>query len=244
MATLDLSTSAPFAHNGHLYVEKPTPIDFPSEEPWEEKVPETKRHLEARTCLYLVLKHLLSDKGVGCDQFLYWDPQDPRKCLSPDAFVKLGSLEFNFASWKVWEKGAPELAVEMVSSSDRAPTDWKDKVARYAASGVAELVRFDTDDEVQPIRVWDRIGGGLVERDKRDPNLRRCKTLELWWVVKSSQYGTELRLANDRDGVDVLPTPFEAAASRAEAADIRAESADRRLQEALAEIERLRAERT
>ncbi len=38
---------------GHLYVRPPEPIEFPAEEPWEEKVGEIKRHLENRTALYL-----------------------------------------------------------------------------------------------------------------------------------------------------------------------------------------------
>ena len=75
---------------GH-YVRAPAPIHFPSEESPEEHVGETKRHLEARTTLYLLLKDAFADKAIGSDQFVYWDASDPRKCLSPDVFVKLDS---------------------------------------------------------------------------------------------------------------------------------------------------------
>src|SRR5512138_182898 len=68
------------------------PIDFPS----EELVPETKRHLEARTVLYLILKEALPGATVGSEQFIYYDAADPRRCLAPDVFVKLGAPDQPF----------------------------------------------------------------------------------------------------------------------------------------------------
>ena len=65
----------------------PVPIVFPS----EEKVPESKRHLKLRTLLYQVLDLAFADRAaIGCDQFVYWDPTDPKACLAPDAFVRWG----------------------------------------------------------------------------------------------------------------------------------------------------------
>ena len=59
--------------------------------------------------------------SVGCDQFVYLDASDPRRCLAPDGFVKLGAPQEMFASWRVWEKGAPELCIEVLSPSDQEP---------------------------------------------------------------------------------------------------------------------------
>ncbi len=190
-------------------VRAPAPIHFPSEESPEEAVSETKRHLEARTTLYLLLKDAFACHAIGSDQFLYWDAVDPRKCLSPDVFVKLGSQDHDFDNWKIWERGAPELAVEIVSASDRRDDDWAEKMARYQATAVGEVVRFDASDTKQPIRVWDRIEGDLVERAAHAANLRECVALGLWWVVVPSAYGPQLRLARDPRGLDLLATPDE-----------------------------------
>ncbi|MFO0757044.1 MAG: Uma2 family endonuclease [Byssovorax sp.] len=192
-----------------LYVRAPKPIDFPAEEPPEEQVSETKRHLEARTTLYLLLKDLLSGVAVGSEQFVYWDASDPQKCLSPDAFVKLGAEDETFETWKVWERGAPDLAVEIVSASDRRDADWSTKLGRYHAAGIRELVRFDADDPEQPIRVWDRVDGELLERAKKSEHVRECATLGLWWAIAPSAYGPMLRLARDEGGRDLLPTAGE-----------------------------------
>jgi len=172
-------------------------------------VPETKRHLEARTTLYLLLKDAFGGAAIGSDQFVYLDAGDPRKCLAPDVFVKLGAREATFDNWKIWERGAPDVAVEIVSASDRGDAAWAVKLERYQASGVGEVVRFDQGDEVQPIRVWDRVEGELLERAPGSGDLCECLTLGLWWVVVSSEYGPMLRLARDRSGTQLLPTPSE-----------------------------------
>jgi Uma2 family endonuclease len=200
----------PYSHGGQVYVRAPRPVHFPSEERPEDKVPETKRHLEARTTLYLLLKDALSGAAsVGCEQFVYWDAADPQRCLSPDAFVKLGSREQDFDTWKVWLRGAPDVAVEIVSDHDRGDAKWSSKLARYQASGIGEVVRFDPDNEEQPVRVWDRVDGDLVERSRTSPTQHACAALGFWWVVTPSPFGPLLRLARDREGNDLLPTPSE-----------------------------------
>jgi len=201
--------SASFRHGRHVYVQAPTPIVFPSEEPWEEAVSETKRHLEARTTLYLLLKDAFAGKAIGSDQFVYWSASDPRQCLSPDVFVKLDLPDEAFETWKVWERGAPDVAVEIVSKSDQRDSDWGDTLARYQACGVGELVRFDADDASRSIRVWDRVDGELIERAQDDLHLRECMTLSAWWVVAPSAYGPQLRLARDPEGRELYTTPVE-----------------------------------
>lgn len=226
------------AAGGHVYVRPPEPIEFPAEEPWGEHVGEIKRHLENRTALYLTLKDLFAaTSSIGSDQFVYFDPTDARRCLSPDAFVKLGVPDQHFRVWKTWERGAPEVGVEIISDADHRDLNFDDKLARYRAAGIREVVRFDADDAERPIRIWDHVSGDLVERAAEDPQLRFCNALGLWWVVAEDEaYGPTLRLARDRDGADRIPTPSEAR--------VMAEMALRQTQEALvaAEHEKLVAE--
>jgi hypothetical protein len=236
MALTDTSEHEPFVYGRRAYLRAPKPIHFPSEESLEEAVSETKRHLEARTTLYLLLKDAFAGTAIGSDQFVYWDAQDPRKCLSPDVFVKLGVRDETFDTWKVWERGAPDVAVEIVSASDRRDTDWAEKMDRYQASGIREVVRFDAANEAQPLRVWDRIDEDLVERAPENPHFRECAALGLWWVVTPSAFGPQLRLARDRNGKQLLPTPGE------ERMRLTEELAEERKARTVAEHERMLAE--
>jgi Uma2 family endonuclease len=220
----------------HVYRRPPEPVYFPE----AEEVPETNRHLELRTALYLILKRELAHGAtLGSDQFVYWDPTTSKKRLAPDAFVRLGAPHRTFRTWKTWVGGAPDLAVEIVSDSDEAEPDWNDKLERYRAAGIGEVVRFHPDDRERPIRIWDALDGDLVERAPGDPDLLACETLGLWWtVVQDPSLGPMLRLARDREGRDLLPTPDEAEA-KAREAETQAREANKGLE---AEIEALRAE--
>ena len=194
-------------------------------------MPETKEHLDLRTALYLVLRSLFSASAwVGSDQFVYYDASDPSRVVAPDLFVRRGGPDEQFSSWKTWERGAPELAVEIVSESDASPAGWEKKLSRYHAMGVAEVVRFEAQSP-RPLRIWDRVADDLVER-RIDTERSASRVLGLDFVVVKAT----LRLA--REGV-ILPTPDERAEAeslRAEAASLRAEAASAR-----AEAESLRA---
>jgi Uma2 family endonuclease len=238
------SLAAPGTFGGaHVYSRPPEPVHFPD----SEEVPETNRHLEIRTALYLILKRELAQVAtLGSGQFVYWDPTTAKKNLAPDAFVRLGTPHRIFSTWKTWERGAPDLSVEIVSDSDEGEPDWNVKLERYRAAGIREVVRFHSEDCERPIRIWDAIDGDLVERAQNDPDLRACETLDLWWVVvEDRMVGPMLRLARDRDGSDLLPIPGEAATTAREAettareAEARAHEANAQLQ---TEIEALRAE--
>jgi len=155
---------------------------------------------------------------VGSDQFLYWDPTDPRQCLAPDVLVWLGAPDRPFSSWKVWERGAPHLAIEVVSESDARDRPWERKLDAYRRSGVVELVRFDAEDARCPLRLWDRVEGDLVERLVSNVELELSEVLGLFWLVEpNSELGLLLRLARDSAGVDRLLTDEEARRVEAEA---------------------------
>ncbi len=227
------------------YVRPPQPVYFPG----SEEMPETNRHMELRTALYLILKQELAARAtVGSDQFVYFDPTTSKKKLAPDAFFKLGVPHKTFRVWKTWERGAPDVAVEVVSDSDEGDEDWGQKLERYRAAGVAEVVRFDPDDGERPIRVWDHVAGDLVEREPPDDGAAECACLGLFWVaLPHPAFGRILRLARDRAGRDLLPTPEEAQArarqeeARARQEEARARGEAERARDALAvEVAELR----
>ena len=113
-----------------------------------------------------------------------------------------------FDSWKSWERGTPELAFEILSPSD-SPERWtfEEKLLRYRALGVSELVVFHVDgDPGARLRVWDRIDGNLVERAVSDESTP-CLTLDAFLVVAPvDDLPACVRLASDAAGPDLYPT--------------------------------------
>jgi Uma2 family endonuclease len=202
------------------YVRAPRPIVFPS----EAEVPEGKRHLQLRTFLFQLLQFAFAREcSIGSDQFVYWNASDPKRCLAPDAFVRLGVPDGLFDVWKTWEHGTPELAVEILSRSDGPDEPWNDKLARYHELGVRELVRFDPQAPAgSRIRVWDRVEDDLVEREV-EHDTTPCVPLKLFWIVAPIDgFAVALRLARDPDKTEILLSELETA--RAVAATARAES--------------------
>ena len=229
------------------------PLHFPVSEPAGEHLGQSRRHWDLCMLLAFLVRRIVTPAhSYGADQFVYWNARDSRRCLAPDVFVKLGVPDEQFDSWKTWERGAPELGVEIISASDQRDDDWDEKLARYRAAGIPEIVRFDAEDRTRPIRIWDHVSGDVVERAPDDPDLLFCHALGLWWVVLDDPaYGPMLRLARDREGRDPLPTPDErrVLAERAKRdaeqmlhdeteARRRAESEIERLKEALAKAQR------
>jgi Uma2 family endonuclease len=215
----------PFRRTGRppevRYLRAPEPIEFPE----EELMPESKWHLVLRIFLFRLLRFALGPgHRVGSEQFLYWNAADSARCLAPDVVVRLGVPDALFKTWKTWEEGGvPDLAVEIVSESDRR--SWSDKFADYRELGVKELVRFDPSArEGARLRVWDRLNEDLVERaiaGDRTP----CLTLGLNWIVHPVEdQPVGLRLADDNGRL--LEVPEEASErARAEAeARIRTEA--------------------
>ena len=192
---------------GARYLRAPVPLHFPS----EQTVPESKRHLILRTALFQTLWLALEGRyAIGSDQFVYWNASDPGLRLAPDVFVSTSQRDCVFDSWKTWERGAPDLAVEIISDSDSSAAEWERKLARYLQAGIQELVRFDPDEAAgQRLRVWDRIEGDLVERAV-DGDRAACHTLGLHWIaLDHGELGAELRVARDEEGSVLLPTPDE-----------------------------------
>ncbi|HKO47637.1 MAG TPA: Uma2 family endonuclease [Polyangiaceae bacterium] len=232
MVASKLSPTAPVRR----YLRVPVPVRFPE----SESVPETGVHLRLRTALWSMLRLAIGQRAmVGSDQFVYWDPTDPRQCLAPDVLVWMGAPDRPFSSWKVWERGAPHLAVEIVSESDARDRLWERKLDAYRHSGVVELVRFDAEDDQFPLRLWDRLEGDLVEREVSKTELEYSDVLGLFWLVEPApDLGSMLRLSRDSAGLDRLLTDDEAR----HAADKARHTAEARVRELEAELARRRNE--
>lgn len=204
-------------------------------------MPESFVHKRMCELLYQVLAHALTPaNAVVSDCFVYFDASDEQRCLAPDAFVKLGCVQDTntWDAWFVWDKGAPELAIEILSPSNtKEVLSWPTKLERYKALGVRELVCFNSDEERgQRVRAWDRIDGDLVERIVRNDRTP-CVTLSAHFerhveflLAGGDDVLLGLRLIN---GDVLLPTPLEAERAAKEAA-LRQTAALR------AEIERLK----
>jgi Uma2 family endonuclease len=212
-------TSAASAYAGVTYKRAPRPLHFRE----ALKVPESRRHMAMRTLLYQVLSRAFGDRAaVGSDQFVYFRGDDPRRSLAPDAFVRLGATNENFATWKTWERGAPDLAIEIVSQVNRR-NDLK--LQEYAELGVRELIWFDQEAEVGArLRVWDRHEGDLVERvieEDRTPSVVLGGT---WFIGPSPMDPVSLRLLDA--GGQLLLSSEEYEARAREQADLAREQAD------------------
>ena len=241
--TLDvMAVTSPVRH-----VRPVRPIRFREQEPEDEHLGQSRRHLHLCKALYEILRGAVSlaANTVGADQFVYFRANDVRRCLAPDGFVKLGQPDADFDSWKTWERGAPEVAFEVLSPSD-TDESWslEEKIERYHELGVRELVAFNVDGEPgRRLRVWDRVNGDFVERvveNERTP----CLTLGLHLAVApitvddGAHYPACVRLARDADATDLLPTTDEAR----RAADEARRAAERRATDALSRVAALEAE--
>jgi hypothetical protein len=170
------------------------------------------RHFNLCVALNQMLRSVCApEHTVGADQFVYFDAAEPRRCLAPDAFVTLGVTDHLFDSYLAWEEGTPDLAFEILSPSD-SPERWtfEEKLVRYRALGVHELVTFHVDAEPgQRLRVWDRIEHDLLERVVIN-DTTPCLTLDLTLLVGPvDDLPVGLRLARDTEGRDLVLTAEE-----------------------------------
>ncbi len=213
----------------------PRPIVFPV----EVQVPESIRHLKLRTALMSILEQAFAtEAAIGSDQFVYWNARDPRRCLAPDVFVKVGVSNEPFDTWKTWERGGPpELAVEIVSDSDASDLRLEEKLVRYHELGTRAVVRFDPAALAgERLRAWDRIAEDLVERIV-EADTTPCAVLGLQWVVAPlAGFPIALRLA--REAGDLLPTAEESARADADAARAEVDRAAERIAALEAALER------
>lgn len=187
--------------------------------PEEALVPETQLHRDIRTLLYHLLRDYLGEGvTVASDQFVYWAADDPSQVLAPDACVRRTPAEGPLRTWKTWERGAPEVAVEIVSESDASEASWREKLARYRRLGVIELVRFDpAGASPARLRVWDRLDGDLVERWVENETAPSTVLPLVWVIAPAEGLPSILRILSTGDAAALVPTRAEARQREAEA---------------------------
>ncbi|HEY5961828.1 MAG TPA: Uma2 family endonuclease [Polyangiaceae bacterium] len=190
------------------YLETPQPLVFPS----EEFVPETQLHLELRTLLYLLLKDYLGLTATVCsEQFVYYAANDPKQCLAPDVFVRLVPPDEDIVVWKTWERGAPDVAVEIASHSDTPELPWQEKLVRYACLGAKQVVRFDPKaKEGSRLRIWDRVSERLAEREVVGDRAASGVLNVTWVAAATGARPVTLRIATDELGKELVLTHAEA----------------------------------
>jgi Uma2 family endonuclease len=185
---------------------------------WDEvEMGQTKRHYLLCDALFRVLAQVSGDAhSVGIDNYVYYDASDDHRCVCPDGFVKLNVKELELIEvWKTWEKGAPELAIEIVSPSDkREYLPMGEKLRRYQAVGVKELIAYDAEaPRGARLRAWDRVNERLRER-KVESERTPCAVLsalgrKVEWMLGPTPEVSLDALRMVVDGV-IVPTPAEA----------------------------------
>ena len=222
------------------YLGPPSPIVFPE----EAEVPESQRHFELRVLLYqLLCDHLGLTATVGSDQFIYYDAGDPVRCVAPDVYIRLAPPTDLIRSWKTWERGAPDVAIEIVSASDASQLAWTEKLHRYQSLGVRELLRFDPEarPDERPLRVWERVQDSLLERDIDGVSCNSSVLDVTWGVAPAEHHATALRITRGRNDGTLVLTRAEARQAEADARQAEADArraAEARVRELEAELAR------
>jgi Uma2 family endonuclease len=202
---------------------------------------ETELHLKDMIDTIQVLSDRFADRPdvyVCGNLLLYYEEGNPRKQISPDAFVVFGvPKEPNRDYYLVWKEGkAPDFVAEITSKSTKRE-DQKKKLEIYREIlKVPEYVLFDPRAEYlkPPLQGFRLVGGDYTPIEPIDGRLpSQVLGLHL------ERDGQQLRLYDPATGTRLL-TRLE----RQQAADHRAEEERRRAEEERhrAEEERRRAE--
>jgi hypothetical protein len=218
----------PAAHR-HIRPIEPLPFLAEDEDPAGSGGGPTDEQIHLRRALDEILRSAvrLTASTAGTGRRVYYRANDARHHLLPDAFVKHGVPDRPFDVWRSWERGAPDIAFELLTGDSREALG--EKVDRYHELGVGELVVFDrTAPRGHRLRVWDRIDGDFVERVV-EAEQTPCFALECDLAVgpiliAGVRYDACVRLAHRerraRGGDDessFFPTEEEAEAMAAEA---------------------------
>ena len=189
------------------YRAKPKPLAFLA----DQREAESRSHCEMRTVLFQATKTALADRAaIGSAQSIFWNAASPTCRVVPDLFIRMGASDSVFDSWRTWDHGAPDVAVEILSNTDGTELSWSQKLRAYHELGIEELVRFDPIAPTDSLRIWDRVQEDLLERDLDGKTRAESVVLGLFWVVRTDPLlGPTLRLAKDDSGRRLFPTPTE-----------------------------------
>ena len=220
---------------------------------------ETDVHRDLMTDFILMLKHHYrndNDVYVSGNLFMYYEEDNPRRCISPDVFVVFGVAKKRRDTYRTWEEGqTPDFVLEVASPSTLTEDLGKKKNLYASVLSVKEYYIYDPLGQIVPSFAGYELVDGVYQKMDfvRDRLPSEVLGLEL------GEHEGELRLYNPRtlEWLQTPPERAEAAEARAQqeadarqAAEARAQqeadarqAAEAELAEALAEIERLRAEK-
>ena len=235
------------------HVRAPRPLRFGTYDPeWD--MGQSTRHFKLCVLLWETLRRAVGPGAtVGCDNFVYFDGADDAKKCAPDAFVKLGVPDADFSVWKTWERGAPELCIEILSPSDtKEPLSLADKIARFETIGAREVITFDVDAPPgSRIRAWDRIDDDLVERVVHGDRTR-CATVGKWLnvgevagqavapILSDDEEGREIVLSN-ADAVVALEAALRESEAKLQESEAKLRESEAKLRESEARVAALEA---
>ena len=210
-----------------------------------EPMAETDVHRDLMTDSIETLKHHYrneDDVYVSGNLFMYYVEGDPRRCVSPDVFVVFGVEKKRRRTYLTWEEGrTPDFVLE-VASPKTFSNDMKEKKVLYASVlAVKEYYIYDPLGQIVPSFIGFRLIDGAYQEIDFVHNRLPSAVLGL----ELGERDGDLRLYNP-DTSQWLQTPSERAEdaeARAQLATNACQNAEAELAKALAEIERLRAEK-
>ena len=199
----------------------PAAVDYPS----SDGKPLAENDAQLHAILYAVgaLRVRYGDRPdvyVSGDLLVYYEEDNPRVSVAPDAFVVFGVEDRQRMSYKVWEEGkGPDFVLEVAS-----PNTWREDVERkpgvYAGLGVSEYFLFDPMGEhlsprLQGYRLVDGAYEPLVVVESIDRTLTLASEV-LGLELRAK--GEEMRFHNPATDETLLSYAEEHAARREEAA--------------------------
>ena len=234
MATMTLAEPRPRVRGADLLYDDGIPL-------------ESEWHVAAMGLLIDILRYRWRerrDRYVAGNMFVYFSPDQvkTRDFRGPDIFVVKGVRDTRMRnSWVVWEEDdlTPDYVIELASPST-VKFDLSGKKEIYERIlRTPEYVVYDPNSE--RLRGWRLMGGRYEELTPNDRGWLWSEELELWLGVAAYRFVNQTAAVKmlrffDEDG-QMLPTPQEAEAQRADQERRRAEVEAQR-----AEVEAQRAE--
>jgi Uma2 family endonuclease len=140
-------------------------VDYPESD--GKPMAETDLHRDEMVRLIQSLGRFFAGQSVyvSGNLLLYYEEGNPKKSVSPDAFVVKGISPHRRRIYQLWVEGKPPDVIFEVTSRKTKKTDTTRKPALYRQLRVPEYFLFDpTQDYLEPRLQGYRVVGGRYER--------------------------------------------------------------------------------